>query len=59
MPLKIEPSLTWSHATMRGSGAHGVCDDTRSISAITGVWCGWESSMRWNAERMYWSGMAA
>ena len=44
----------------RGSGAHGVWLETRSISAITGrsVRLGAARS-RWNADRMYWSGIAA
>ena len=44
MPSKIEPSPTAFQSTSCGSGAHGVCDDTRSISAITGAWFGLASS---------------
>ena len=43
---------------MVGSGAHGVCEETVSISAITGLWPG-ASSLRWNAARVYWSGIEA
>ena len=28
------------HGTIRGRGVHGVCDETKSISAITGMWPG-------------------
>ncbi len=59
MPSKTEPSPTSSQSTIRGSGAHGVCEDTRSISAITGGRFGFASSRRWKADRMYWSGMRA
>ena len=41
---------------MVGNGAQGVCEETRSISAITGLWPG-VSSSRWNAARVYWSGI--
>ena len=53
--LSPKPGLVDS----RGSGAHGVWLDTRSISAISGGRSVRDSSSRWNAERMYWSGMSA
>ena len=56
MPSNTDPFPTASQLTMVGSGAHGVWLDTRSISAITGE-CGLASSIRWKAERMYWSGI--
>jgi hypothetical protein len=58
MPSKIEPSPTSFHGTILGSGVHGVCEETRSISAITGR-CSGASSSRWNAARVYWSGIEA
>src|SRR5205814_8648332 len=54
----IEPLPTLFQGTMVGSGAQGVCEETRSISAITGLWPG-VSSSRWNAARVYWSGIEA
>ena len=58
MGSKTEPSPSWSQGTMVGSGVHGWCEETRSISAITGGWPG-VSSSRWKAARVYWSGIAA
>ena len=54
----IEPLPTLFQGTMVGSGAQGRCEETRSISAITGLWPG-PSSSRWNAARVYWSGIEA
>src|SRR5215469_2810814 len=54
----IEPSPTLFQGTMVGNGAHGSCEETRSISAITGLWPG-PSSSRWNSARVYWSGIEA
>ena len=53
----IEPSPTLFQGTMCGSGAQGMCEEVKSISAISGLWPG-VSSFRWNADRVYWSGMA-
>src|SRR6516164_10399304 len=36
----IEPLPILFQGTMLGNGAQGVCDETRSISAITGLWPG-------------------
>ena len=47
-----------SQSSSRGSGVHGSCEDTRSISAITGAWPG-ASSSRSKAASVYWSGTAA
>jgi len=58
MASKIEPSPTSFQGTIVGSGVHGVWEETRSISAITGR-CAAESSSRWNAARLYWSGIEA
>jgi hypothetical protein len=37
MGLKTDPSPSCSGGTMVGSGVHGWCEETRSISAITGA----------------------
>src|SRR5215475_10515550 len=58
MGSNIEPLPTLFQGTMVGSGAQGMCEETRSISAITGLWPG-ASSSRWNAARLYWSGIEA
>ena len=47
-----------SQGTMVGSGVHGWCEETRSISAMTGA-CPGVSSSRWKASRVNWSGIAA
>src|SRR5262245_14426655 len=54
-----EPSPTWSHGTMCGSGVHGWWLETRSISAITGFRCVGASSRLPNSESVYWSGIGA
>ena len=59
MPSKTEPSPSLFQSTMRGSGVQGVWLDTRSISAISGVRSVFASSRRWNADRVYWSGIEA
>jgi hypothetical protein len=41
---------------MLGSGVHGAWEETRSNSVITGA-CPGPSSSRWNAARLYWSGI--
>src|SRR5215471_6250600 len=58
MGSNIEPLPTLFQGTMVGNGAQGVCEETRSISAITGLWPG-ASSSRWNVARVYWSGIVA
>src|SRR5499427_5917908 len=58
MGSKIEPLPTLLQGTMVGNGAQGVCEETRSISAITGLWPG-PSSFRWSSARVYWSGIEA
>src|SRR5262249_26693310 len=58
MGSKSEPLPTLFQGTMVGNGAHGECEETRSISAITGLWPG-ASSSRWNSARVYWSGIEA
>ena len=58
MGSNIEPSPTLFQGTMVGNGAQGQCEETRSISAITGLWPG-ASSSRWNSARVYWSGIVA
>jgi hypothetical protein len=40
MGLNIEPLPTLFPGTMVGNGAQGVCEETVSISAITGLWPG-------------------
>ena len=40
MESNIEPLPTLFQGTMAGNGAQGVCEETRSISAITGLWPG-------------------
>src|SRR5258708_2281576 len=52
MGSNIEPTPTLAQGTMVGSGAHGQCEETRSISAITRLWPG-ASSRRWNSARVY------
>src|ERR1700733_6249289 len=52
-----EPLPTLFQGTMVGSGAQGMCEEDVAISAITGLWPG-VSSFRWNAAKVYWSGMA-
>src|SRR6202042_1250575 len=52
-----EPLPTLFQGTMVGNGAHGMCEEVVSISAITGLWPG-ISTFRWNAAKVYWSGMA-
>ena len=59
MEPKIEPSPSSSQPTSRGMGDHGAWLDTRGISAISGARSGVERSLRWNASRVYWSGMVA
>ena len=54
----IEPLPTLLQGTMTGNGAQGACEETRTIWAITGLWPG-ASSSRWNAARVYWSGIEA
>src|SRR5260370_14655733 len=54
----IEPLPTLFQGTMTGSGAQGVWEETRSISAITG-WGPGGSSSRWHAARVDWSGIEA
>ena len=54
----IEPLPTLFQGTMAGNGAQGACEETRTIWAITGLWPG-VSSSRWNAARVYWSGIEA
>src|ERR1039457_6229872 len=56
MGSNIEPLPTLFQGTMAGNGAQGMCEVVRSISAITGLWPG-ASSFRWNAARVYWSGI--
>ena len=52
----IEPLPTLFQGTMVGNGAQGRCEEVVSISAITGLWPGL-SSFRWNAAKVYWSGI--
>ena len=40
MESNIEPLPTLFQGTMVGNGAQGVCEETVSISAITGLWPG-------------------
>src|SRR5690348_9905891 len=54
--LNIEPLPILFQGTMVASGAQGMCEDSRSISAITGLWPGASSSC-WNLARVYWSGV--
>ena len=56
MGSNIEPLPILFQGTMVGSGAQGMCEESRSISAITGLWPG-ASSSRWNSARVYWSGI--
>ena len=56
MESNIEPLPTLSQGTMVGSGAQGVCEETMSNSAITGLWPG-PNSRRCNSARLYWSGI--
>ena len=58
MGSNIEPLPTLFQGTMVGNGVQGQCEETRSISAITGLWPG-VSSSRWNAARVYSSGIVA
>ena len=48
MASNIEPLPTLFQGTMVGNGAQGVCEETVSISAITGLWPG-VNSRRWSA----------
>ncbi len=59
MGPNTEPSPTASQSTSRGSGAQGTWLERRAISAITGARSGAASSVRSNADRVYWSGMVA
>src|ERR1700734_1944950 len=52
----IEPLPSLFQGTMVGSGAQGMCEVVRSISAITGLGPG-GSPLRWNSGRVYWSGI--
>src|SRR6185437_4887616 len=56
--LNIEPLPILFQGTMVGRGAQGRCEETMSISAITGLWPG-PSSSRWNLAKVYWSGIEA
>src|SRR5215469_1374820 len=58
MESNIEPLPTLFQGTMVGNGAQGVCEETMSISAITGL-CPGARLRRWNSAIVYWSGIEA
>ena len=57
IPSYAEPSPTSDWGIIRGVRDHGAWLVIRSISAITGPRLVGASSRRWNASRVYWSGM--
>src|SRR6476469_8178293 len=57
IPSYAEPSPTSDWGIIRGVRDHGAWLVIRSISAITGARFVRASSSRWNASRVYWSGI--
>ena len=58
MPVYTLPLPSVFQSSRCGSGAHGAWLDSSTISAISGSW-GSVRSLRWNDDRVNWSGIEA